>query len=196
MIATTPAHLALAELEAGLAEIAASPVDHGIVRAIVIRPRKNERQDVTTCEISLAGGVDGDSWARKSWIKTDDGQPHPDAQICIMNARAIDLIAGGVRDNWTPAGDNLFIDLDLSENNLKPGQHLAIGSAVIEITAEPHLGCAKFSKRYGREAVQFVNKGDGPKRRLRGVYARVVQDGRVSVGDVASKVAPAEGSVS
>jgi MOSC domain-containing protein YiiM len=176
-------HLTIAALQAGLPEIRNAPANDGIVQAIVIRPRTNEREDVETCEISAAGGVHGDSWVRKSWIKTEAGAPHPDAQICIMNSRVIDVIAGGERANWPPAGDNFLIDLDVSEANLKPGQRLLMGSAIIEITGEPHLGCAKFSKRYGRDAVVFVNKGDGPSLRLRGVYARVVQDGRVSVGD-------------
>jgi MOSC domain-containing protein YiiM len=183
-----PAHLTLADLQAGLPEIAASPADHGVLRGIVIRPREGERQELESCDISLAGGVHGDNWALGCWKTTKDGRPHPDVQICIMNARAIALIAGA-RDNWAPAGDNLFVDLDLSLENLPAGQRLAIGTAIIEITDEPHTGCANFVRRYGRDATVFVNTGPSRHMRLRGIYARVVQDGRVAVGDTVSKVA-------
>ena len=112
--------------------------------------------------------------------------PHPDVQICIMNARCIALIAQE-RGNWAPAGDNLFIDLDLTPANTPPGTRLAIGTAVLEITDTPHNGCDSFIRRYGRDACLFVNTGEGKRLRLRGIYGRVVQDGRVSVGDAVRK---------
>ena len=104
-----------------------------------------------------------------------------------MNARCIALIAQE-RQNWPPAGDNLFIDMDFTPGNMPPGQRLAIGSAVVEITDTPHNGCAMFIERFGRDACVFVNTGDGKRLRLRGIYARVVQDGRVTVGDQATKI--------
>ena len=104
-----------------------------------------------------------------------------------MNARCIDLIAGE-RSNWPPAGDNLFVDMDLRPANLPPGQRLQVGSAVIEITDTPHMGCDKFIQRYGRDATVFVNTGVGRENRLRGIYARVVTDGQITVGDKLSKV--------
>ena len=182
-----PRHLSLDELKAGLPEILASPKDEGILRAIVIRPASGERDDVETCEISLEQGVFGDHWGKGCWLSTQDGEPHPDVQICIMNARCIQLIAQD-RANWPPAGDNLFIDMDLTPQNTPPGTRLGIGTAVIEITDTPHNGCASFIERYGRDACVFVNTGEGKRLRLRGIYGRVVQNGRVSVGDPVTKL--------
>ena len=158
-----------------------------MLEGIVIRPEKGQRQEPESCDISLQGGTHGDHWAKGCWKSTEDGKPHPDVQICIMNARCISLIAGE-RERWSLAGDNLFIDLDLRPENLPPGQRLQIGSAIIEITDVPHAGCASFVERYGRAAAVFVNAPKGKALRLRGVYARVVQDGRVSVGDRVVKV--------
>lgn len=180
-------HATIEELEAGLPDIFASPKDDGELRAIVVRPEKGLRNDLQSCEISLEGGVHGDHWAKGCWLSTEDGKPHPDVQICIMNARCIALIAKS-RDRWPLAGDNLFVDLNLTPENLPAGQRLRIGSAIIEITAEPHNGCAAFSQRYGSDAVKFVNGGKWRSLRLRGIYARVVQDGLVSVGDRITKL--------
>ena len=181
-----PRHLTLAELHEGLPEILRSPKDNGTLAGIVIRPEKGVRRELDSCELSLALGVHGDRWAKGCWKTTEDGSPHPDVQICIMNARCIALIAQE-RGNWAPAGDNLFIDLDLTPGNTPPGTRLAIGTAVLEITDTPHNGCDSFIRRYGRDACLFVNTGEGKRLRLRGIYGRVVQDGRVSVGDVVRK---------
>jgi MOSC domain-containing protein YiiM len=183
-----PRHLSRAELEAGLPEILTSPKDEGELRAIVIRPAHGERLDVASAGISLARGVEGDHWARGCWKTTADGSPDPDVQICIMNARCIQLIAQE-RSNWPPAGDNLFIDMDLGPENLPAGTRLGIGSAVIEITDVPHTGCANFIERYGRDACVFVNTGEGKRLRLRGIYARVVEDGTIAVGDRVRRLA-------
>jgi hypothetical protein len=179
-------HLTMDELKQGLDDIRASPKDNGILRAIVVRPSSNERIDVKTRGISLAGGLDGDHWAKGCWKTTEDGKPDPDVQICIMNARCIGLIAQD-RDNWPPAGDNLFIDMDLSPDNTPPGTRLEIGTAMLEITGIPHNGCDKFISRYGRDACVFVNTGEGRSMRLRGIYGRVVRDGQISVGDIVKK---------
>ena len=181
-------HLTLSELSAGLPHILASPKQTGRLEAIVIRPDIGERRDVETCAVSLARGCEGDHWAKGCWKNTEDGKPHPDVQICIMNARCIQLIAQE-RANWPLAGDNLFIDMDLTPANIPPGTRLAIGSAMIEITDTPHNGCSAFIERYGRDACVFVNTGDGKKHRLRGIYGRVIQDGTVTVGDQVTKLA-------
>ncbi len=175
------------ELKAGLPHILASPKDNGEIKAIVVRPASEQRTPVTSCEVSLDGGVHGDHWAKGCWKTTDDGRPHPDVQICIMNARCIELIAGD-KANWPPAGDNIFIDMDLTPDNLPPGQRVAVGNTVLEITDTPHKGCAKFIDRYGRDACVFVNVGDGDTYKLRGIYARVVEPGTISVGDTFQKL--------
>ena len=180
-------HRPIEELGAGIPEILKSPADRGEIKAIVIRPVSGERRDLDACDMSLAHGVHGDRWADGCWKTTEDGQPHPDVQIAIMNSRCIELIAGN-RSNWPPAGDNLFVDLDLRPKNLAPGQRLKAGTAIIEITDTPHVGCKSFVERYGRDALIFVNTGIGRSYRLRGVYARVVKDGRVKVGDLLIKV--------
>jgi MOSC domain-containing protein YiiM len=176
-----PRHLSPDELAAGLPAIEASPPDNGVLEAIVIRPETGARRDLPSCQISLRGGVHGDRWALAGTA------PDPDMQICIMNARAIALIARE-RTAWPAAGDNLFIDLDLSPENLPTGQRLAIGTAIIEVTAMPHAGCDKFIARFGRDACIFVNTGAGKALRLRGIYARVVQDGLLTVGDRVRKL--------
>ncbi len=175
-------HKTMEELRAGLPDILASPADGGEVKAVVIRPASGQRTEVPSCEVSLAGGMHGDHWAKGCWKTTADGRPHPDVQICMMNSRCIDLVAGE-RSNWAQAGDNLFVDMDFSPENLPPGQRLAVGSAVLEITDTPHKGCQAFIDRYGRDACVFVNVGDGAKYNLRGIYARVVDAGTISVGD-------------
>ena len=181
-------HLSREELEAGLAAAEPSPADGGGIEAIVIRPEHDERQSLQSVEVSLARGMHGDHWEKGCWMTTEAGLPHPDVQICITNSRVIQLIAGNSA-RWPLAGDNLFVDLDVTPENLPPGTRLAVGTAVLEITAVPHNGCKKFAERFGRDSVRFVNSPEGKARRLRGIYARVAQDGVVSVGDRLGKIA-------
>jgi hypothetical protein len=175
------------EILDGLAEVRKSPTDNGLLEAIVIRPGSEERLNLQTCRLSPEGGTDGDAWARGCWLKLPDGRPHPDVQICIMNSRMINLLAGE-KHRWELAGDNLFVDLDLSRENLQPGQLLRIGECVIEITEQSHNGCAKFSRRFGSSALAVVNSPTGKQLRLRGIYAKVIEAGDVRVGDLISKL--------
>jgi len=183
----TPRHLTLDELNHGLQHILQSPQDHGVLKSIVIRPKTDERLSLQECELSPESGVHGDNWAQGCWLSLPDGKPDPAVQVAIMNSRAIELIAQD-RDRWELAGDNLLIDMDLSEDNLSEGQQLSIGSALLEITAQPHNGCKKFVQRFGEDAVRFVNSADGKQHHLRGIYAKIVRSGVVRVGDEAKKV--------
>jgi MOSC domain-containing protein YiiM len=174
-------HLTREELEAGLPAIELSPRDAGSIEMIVVRPGEDERLGPPSVEVSAALGVHGDRWSKGS------SRDYPDTQITIINARLLDLVSGG-RERWALAGDNIVADLDLSRENLVPGQKLDIGSAILEITDTPHTGCNKFSGRFGAEALRFVNVGPGKEMRLRGIYARVIQDGVISVGDRIDKL--------
>jgi len=179
-------HLTMSELEAGLAEIRRSPRDEGRLALIVRRPRTEEREILEQGELDVALGLIGDNWQARGNSSTDDGAAHPEMQLNLMNARAIDLIAGG-RSRWHLAGDQLFVDLDLSGANLPPGTRLAIGTAAIEVTAVPHTGCKKFTARFGLEAMKFVNSPVGRELNLRGINAKVVRGGTISVGDFVNK---------
>lgn len=174
-------------LEAGLAHIEASPKMAGTVQLIVRRPDRNEREVLESAQLDVEEGLVGDNWRTRGSSATADGSAHPDMQINIMNARVIELIAADP-SRWALAGDQFFVDLDLSEENLPPGTLIDIGSAQLEITAEPHLGCKKFVERFGRDAGRFVNSKLAKQLKLRGVNAKVVRPGQVSVGDRVDKV--------
>src|SRR5688500_10672964 len=148
--------LTFEELKAGLPHIEDSPNDHGVLRLIVRRPTAAAREAVHEAQLDEAVGLVGDSWHTRSSRGRKHGSPNPDAQITVMNARAIALVAQS-DDRWPLAGDQLYIDLNLSDENLPAGVRLAIGSALIEVTAEPHTGCRKFSARFGADATRFVN---------------------------------------
>lgn len=180
-------HLTLAELEAGLDEIKKSPRDEGVLELIVARPKIGEREVLETGELDVEIGLVGDNWkTRKSWA-TADKKPHPEMQINIMNSRVIALIAQ-TKDRWQLAGDQFYVDMDLSEENLPPGSRLEIGSAILEITEVPHKGCRKFTNRFGRDAVKFVNSKTGKQLHLRGLNAKVIKSGIVKTGDIFKKV--------
>jgi MOSC domain-containing protein YiiM len=179
-------HRTTAELEAGLDHIRESPSDGGTLELIVRRPAVDEREVLDVGELDVAVGLVGDTWTERGSRRSEDGGPHPDMQLNIMNARAIALLAPDEAQRPL-AGDQLYIDLDLSDENLPAGTRLAIGDAVIEITDQPHNGCAKFAARFGQEAVRFVNSPAGKALHLRGINARVVQGGRIRRGDAVEK---------
>jgi MOSC domain-containing protein YiiM len=185
---TDPVHLTTAELEAGLDHIRRSPADEGRVELIVRRPAVDEREVLDLGVLDLDDGLVGDTWKQRGSSRTDDGGPHPDMQLNVINARAADLVAAHT-DRRALAGDQLHLDLDISLDNLPAGTRLALGTAVIEVTEQPHTGCKKFSARFGSDAWRFVNSPEGKKLRLRGLNARVVVPGEVRQGDTVHKLA-------
>lgn len=181
-------HPTAEELHAGLALIRNAPRDVGVLELIVRRPSVGAREVLDVGEFDVEVGLVGDTWKDRGSTRTGDGRRHPDMQVNIMSARAVALVAGD-KARWPLAGDQLYVDLDLSAANLPPGTRLAIGSAVLEVTAQPHTGCGKFVERFGLESMKFVNSPVGRELQLRGINARVVQGGTVRVGDVVRKQA-------
>jgi MOSC domain-containing protein YiiM len=172
-------HLTTEQIEAGLSTVLASPQDRGKLEAIVVRPDQDQREYREAVYLSPEGGVEGDRW------KTSEGDPR--AQVSLMNARVLRLIAGE-EERMSLAGDNLIVDLDLSETNIHAGQQLTVGKALLEVTDLAHTGCGKFSERFGPDAVRYINAAERRSLHLRGLYARVLKAGTVRVGDVVQKV--------
>ena len=178
-------HLTRAELEAGLEHVREAPRGNGSVELVIRRPVEGERELLDAAHLDLAEGVVGDRWSRGKHGRA----PDPETQLTLMSARAVDLVAAGERDRWALAGDQLYVDLDLSEEHLPPGTRLRVGTALIELTPPPHTGCKKFVRRFGHEAMLFVNSPEGRALRLRGANARVVEPGVVRPGDAITKLA-------
>jgi hypothetical protein len=183
----TLAHATFVELEAALDHIRESPSEDGVLELIVRRPNQGEREVLEAGDLDPAHGLVGDSWSRRRSRYTADGSPDPDTQLNLMNARVVALVAR-VKERWPLAGDQLFVDFDLSAANVPAGTRLAIGSAVIEVTAQPHTGCGKFIERFGVDATKFVNSSIGRELHLRGINARVVGAGTIRVGDRVKKI--------
>ena len=177
----------LTSLEASLAHIRQAPSDRGTVELIARRPAVDEREVLTEARLDTHDGLVGDTWRARGSSRTVDGGPNPEAQVTLMSARAAAVIAGD-RERWPLAGDQLYVDIDLSLTNLPPGSRVQMGSAVIEFSAAPHTGCAKFSARFGNDALRFVNSPIGRELRLRGANCRIVVAGTVRVGDTIRKL--------
>lgn len=175
-------HVTLDRLQAGLDEIRGAPSDEGQVELIVRRPEIEVREVLAEARLDETDGLVGDCWRARGSSAMADGSANPDAQITLMSARSAALIAGD-RERWPLAGDQFFVDLDLSAANLPAGTQLELGSALLEVTAVPHLGCGKFIRRFGVDAMKFVNSPAGRELNLRGVNTRVVRSGVVRTGD-------------
>jgi hypothetical protein len=187
---TTVKQLTMQELEAALDHLRAAPKNDGVLQLIVRRPRIDHREVLEQAELDPVKGLIGDSWSMRSSSRTADGSPHPEMQINIMNARVAALVAQD-KERWPLAGDQLYLDMDLSKENLPGGTRLALGSAVLEVSLLPHTGCQKFVSRFGLDAMKFVNSPVGKELCLRGINARVIQAGVVQVGQAARKIADA-----
>jgi MOSC domain-containing protein YiiM len=177
-------HRTTADLEGFLDDILAAPKDNGPIEMIVRRPDENEREVVQSAQLTTDGGLVGDDWIRRV---DESGEPHYAAQLTLMNARVADAVAVS-RDRWPLAGDQIYVDMDISQDNLPAGSRIRVGDAIVEISEVPHTGCAKFSGRFGAEALRFVNVGPGRDKRFRGVNAFVVEGGSLAVGDKVTKL--------
>jgi len=183
----TVKHLTMEELEAALDHLREAPKDNGVVELIVRRPRVDHREVLEEAELDPVNGLIGDSWIFRPSSKTPDHSPHPEMQINIMNSRVTALVAQE-KDRWPLAGDQLYIDMDLSKENLPGGTQLAIGTAVLEVSPLPHTGCQKFVARFGLDAMKFVNSQVGKQLCLRGINARIIKGGVIRVSDTARKI--------
>lgn len=184
-------HLSRHDLETRWPEVDRSSTDEGRIEMIVARPAEDERVVLDEGGFTAEDGLVGDGWRDRASPHTEDGSAHPGQQVALINRRFLDLIAGS-RDRWPLAGDQLVVDLDLSVDNLRPGDRLEAGDVVFEVTDMPHTGCAKFRDRYGVDAVRFANSPQGRSQRLRGMYVKVVADGAVRTGDAIRKVSGSE----
>lgn len=180
-------HLTTEELEAALDHLRQTPKDEGVLELIVRRPEVDQREVLAEAELDMGVGLVGDNWKVRGSKRTPDGSAHPEMQINIMNSRVTALVAQD-KERWPLAGDQLYIDMDLSKENLPAGSRIAVGSAVLEVSELPHTGCQKFVARFGVEAMQFVNSELGKQLCLRGINAKVVQGGTVKVGQTAKKI--------
>lgn len=177
-------HRSTAELETFVDGILAAPKDGGPIEMIVRRPGENERELVESAELTTDAGLVGDDWVNRI---DEDGEPHYAAQLTLMNARVTDAVAGA-RERWPLAGDQVYVDMDISEANLPPGSKVKIGDAIVAISEVPHTGCAKFAGRFGKDALRFANVGVGRENRFRGVNAFVVEGGAFTTGDKITKL--------
>jgi MOSC domain-containing protein YiiM len=178
-------HVLPEELQAGLDEVRRSPGDVGTIELIVRRPAENEREVLDEAELDLELGLVGDAWYQRG-SRRHNGAPNPLAQLTLANSRMVALVARE-RERWPLAGDQLYVDFDLSEDNVPAGTLLTVGAATIEVTTEPHTGCAKYSARFGSDALRFINSPVGRALHLRGINARVVEPGVVRTGDTVRK---------
>ena len=173
----------LARLESALDHLRTAPVDAGTVTLVVRRPERLTRELLAEAVIDEAEGRVGDSWLSRTTSRAKAVGRHFDAQVTVMSSRMVALL-GDTDAERALAGDQLYVDLDLSHDNLPAGSRIEVGDdVVLEVTAKPHAGCKKFLDRFGPDAVAFVNSEEGSRLRLRGLNARVVRGGVVRVGD-------------
>jgi MOSC domain-containing protein YiiM len=175
------------QLQAGMASVLDAPKDEGVVRLVVRRPARGQREILAEGQLDTERGLVGDDWVDRPGMNRET--PSPYAQVTVMNARAAELVSGEAQpEAWAQCGDQLYIDLDISEANLPAGTRIAVGEAVLELQAEPHTGCVQFRGWWGPEALRHISTEEGRALRMRGANTRVVQSGAVRPGDDARKI--------
>lgn len=174
-------------LTAGWTQLEPSPKEGGTVEMIIRRPGIDLREELQAAQFNTSEGLQGDNWLTRGSSSTADGSADPQAQITLMNSRVIQLITAD-KSRWAEAGDQLFVDFDLSMDNLPPGSQIQLGEVIMEISQKPHTGCAKFARRFGAPARKWVMTDAGKHARLRGVNARVIQGGTIRAHDKITKL--------
>lgn len=177
-------HLTAEQVDSGLATVRQSPRDVGVLELIVIRPAVDGRIVLPQVEVDAAHGLAGDTWESRGSSKTPDGSANPGDQVTVMNSRFARLIAA-TPDRVPLAGDQLYLDLDLSWANLPTGTRLEFDEVVLEVTDVPHTGCSKFRERFGMPALRATNTAEGKELRLRGINATVIRGGMLRSGEAA-----------
>jgi hypothetical protein len=180
-------HKNLQTLIDGSEYIKEAPSNQGVLQLIVARPAEDQRKELEQATLDIDQGLVGDNWRNRSSSRTADGSAHPDMQITLMNSRVIELICQQKSD-WQMAGDQLYADIDVSQENMPPGTKLAIGESELEVTDQPHTGCKKFSTRFGIDALKFISDKEGKSRQMRGIYLKVIKNGVIKTGDLVTKV--------
>ena len=176
------------QLAAGMGRVYDTPKDEGVVRLVVRRPGRGEREILTEGRLDTEQGLIGDDWVNRPSETT--GEPSPYAQVTVMNARVSELISGDPEPaTWAQCGDQLYVELDISEANMPAGSRIEIGEAVLEVQAEPHTGCAQFREWWGGDVLRHISTREGLSLRMRGANTRVIRSGAVRPGDTARKVA-------
>ena len=180
MIAT---HLSTEQLAAAAEQALSAPSDVGTIDMLVVRREVDAREIRQEVYVSPEGGIEGDRWVQKS-----HNDPENLAQIAVINTRFLQQIAGDDPERMALAGDNIVVDMNLSEANLPIGTKVRVGQVLCEVTSKPHLGCAKLSRRFGQDVLRFVNQKENRPLKLRGIYLRALEAGVIRVGDEMKKL--------
>jgi MOSC domain-containing protein YiiM len=177
----------LTELDAHLDQVRASPRNAGTVELIVRRPTHEQRELLDAGELDPVRGLVGDNWLTRGSKRTPDGSANLEQQLTLMSVRVLAALEPD-HTRWPLAGDQFLVDFDLSLAHLPAGAHVALGEALVEISAHPHTGCAKFTTRFGSDATKWLASDIGRDLRLRGVNAKIIRGGVVRRGDAIRRV--------
>ncbi|MGJ8650411.1 MAG: MOSC domain-containing protein [Opitutaceae bacterium] len=160
-----------------------APVGSGRVDYLINRPSEGVHELVDSLYLDVENGIEGDRWKETAWLRLPDGAPDPRVQVSLTNTRVMQCFTGTEADAVFRCGDNIYTDLNLTETHLPVGTLLQIGEAVIEVSDVVNDACGKFAQRFGAEAFQAVRAPTNVGLRLRGLFARIRQSGRVQCGD-------------